>query len=99
MIDKDVRAELNEMWQRIIALEEKGAKVTVEPAPGTCLRGKYKGRQLEDIVQKDPQYVDWLERNQLAMGIGFNTTHVEAARAKLKAETRPAPHEDDDIPF
>lgn len=85
----EIRAELNEMWQRIIAIEKR---LTVQPAAtgptqvipeDCCKKGKYVGQKLAAIVEKDPQYVDWLERNNFALGIGFTTKHVDRARSLL----------------
>ena len=81
------REEMNELWQRVCALERRAATAVATPLDmpeGCCKKGKYAGRKLDDVVQKDPDYVDWLERNNFALGIGFTAQHVEDARAILK---------------
>ncbi len=82
-ISAALRAELNYMLQRIVALEQR---TSAAPAikPGCCKKGKYVGQELEAIVKKDPDYVDWLETNNFAMGIGFTVDHIAAARKILR---------------
>lgn len=81
------REEMDELWQRVYALERRAAIAVVTPSvvpEGCCKKGKYAGKKLDDVVQKYSEYVDWLERNNFATGIGFTAQHVEDARAILK---------------
>lgn len=71
-----------ELVRRVTALEQAVLELrnTGKPQPGTCVKGKYKGKKLEDVVASDPEYVVWLADNGYAQGIGFDDPHIIKAR-------------------
>jgi hypothetical protein len=113
MDDRDfvTRAEFNHLLQKVSAIE--AVIQSGQPLPGTCLKGKYRGQSLAEVVKTDPEYVDWLATNNFHRGIGFMEEHVKQARAAIAAkaaaatperqESRRIQHQqddmDDDIPF
>ena len=47
---------------------------------GKIPRGKYVGATHDEVVHKDPWYVQWLADENKAYGLGFTDEHIQLAR-------------------
>jgi hypothetical protein len=77
-LTQEVRA-MAQQYQTLVESSEP-LTTTAHKMKGRFLpRGKYVGKPYEWVVENDPWYVQWLDREGKAEGLGFDENEIETA--------------------
>lgn len=95
------RFEFNNLAKKIASLAAEVAKLQAAPAdrkpaarstpdqdPGNLPRGVHVGKTHDWVVENDPWYVQWLDREGKAAGLGFSEEQVEEANQDPRPNPR-----------
>ena len=80
-----LQRQIAEMQNKPVASRREALPDTDEQ--GNIPRGKYIGMPHSKVLELDPWYVQWLEGENKARGLGFTTEQIEQALA----DPRPRP--------